>query len=1091
MKSPLKIIAIALGALVALIVVAVLLAPVLLNPNSHKDRIAATVMEKTGRRIELPGTIEMTWFPWLGVKVPGVTLGNPAGFGDAPFAHADLIEARIKLMPLLRHDIEMDTIRVHGASVNLIENADGSNNWADLLKQEEEKEPFKINAFAIGGVDVKNVKVTYTSAKSGREARIGNLTAATGPLVSGAPIDLTLTFDAVTKKPALDGSFKLAGRIAYDSGGEHVKLEPLAVTGRYKGRNVPGGSAELSFGGAVDADLDAGTIKVAGLNLATLGASVQGTMTASRIKTDAPAMQAEIRAGGKDLALIFQVLEESALAKQIAAIDNRAFDLRAKIEADQETGKATLSDLSVDMVGATITGRIDAENIQTGKPAMKGSLKATGPDLPTLLRVAGQFQPGQARTLERMGKALANTTNKSFDINTRFEADRDKGTINVPELSAKLLGATIGGRLQGTDTHTDKPHVSGEISASGADLPALLIVAGYAGAEDAPGKGGKLQKPALARIGTNLAGAPGKAFTARTKFDADMKRGNIDVSELTAEGLGLKAQGRLKAAGFDSAKGTIDGRLSIQGTAVGPLLKAMDQAGLAEVVQSINAEAGISGNRADVALVPLNVKAVVAGRNIPNSPVTLTLGADARANLDKQTLALTNLALNGLGLDAKGQVNATNIKESPAFTGTLAIQPFDLRRLLAQLNQKIPVTADPAVLQRVAASAEFQGTPDSLDLRKLALTLDQTSASGNLKVTHFADPEIQFSLGVDGINADRYLAPKAKAPPGAPPPPPGANPPSKLPIETIRKLKLKGDLSIANLQYAGAKMSDVKLAVDSHGGRLNLDPAQAKLYMGSFRGKVGIDATGAQALMNVDSALSGVQLGMLLRDVAQVDKLDGAANLSLKVFGGGNDTDAIKRSLNGSGQFNVTNGVLRGVDARAALEQLELAIERKTIPQGLRGGETRFEQLGGTLNIQNGAVMNQDLQMIAPGVRATGRGLIANLVTRQVNYDLAVGVDKSRQTYAQQSYNLGGYTIPVRCRGTLSDPGCGPDYTEISKDLALKFGMDYLTTGRNPLQGLIGGKGTQPAVPGQAVPQQPQNIKDAARDAILRGLLGQ
>ena len=48
--------------------------------------------------------------------------------------------------------------------------------------------------------------------------------------------------------------------------------------------------------------------------------------------------------------------------------------------------------LEAKLLGNTIGGTVQAENADTDKPAVKGTLKAQGPDFPALLAVAATFQ---------------------------------------------------------------------------------------------------------------------------------------------------------------------------------------------------------------------------------------------------------------------------------------------------------------------------------------------------------------------------------------------------------------------------------------------------------------------------------------------------------------------------------------------------------------------------------------------------------------------------------------------------------------------------------------------------------------------------
>ena len=164
-----KLIKLLLGAtiLVGLLFGVVVLAAVLyFDPNDHKDRIIAKVEKETGRQLKLEGDIKLSYYPWLGLEISGVTLGNAEGFGDAPFIHADVVALRIKTMPLLNKQYELDTLKLHGVEINLAKNKEGVNNWDDLVREEKDdskkQEPIKLAAVILGGVDIKDTRLPGT-----------------------------------------------------------------------------------------------------------------------------------------------------------------------------------------------------------------------------------------------------------------------------------------------------------------------------------------------------------------------------------------------------------------------------------------------------------------------------------------------------------------------------------------------------------------------------------------------------------------------------------------------------------------------------------------------------------------------------------------------------------------------------------------------------------------------------------------------------------------------------------------------------------------------------------------------------------------
>lgn len=76
MKSLFKVFAWLIGIVVVLVAAVAIGVLTLVDPNDFKEEIAAAAKENTGRELTIEGDMEMTLFPWLGVKIGKVTLGN-------------------------------------------------------------------------------------------------------------------------------------------------------------------------------------------------------------------------------------------------------------------------------------------------------------------------------------------------------------------------------------------------------------------------------------------------------------------------------------------------------------------------------------------------------------------------------------------------------------------------------------------------------------------------------------------------------------------------------------------------------------------------------------------------------------------------------------------------------------------------------------------------------------------------------------------------------------------------------------------------------------------------------------------------------
>ncbi len=1054
-----------LGLLLAILIIVVVAVPVaiitFLDPNDFKTMIAERVEAETGRPLSIPGEIELEFWPDIRLTTGAVSFGNAPGFSEAPMLSVESLELAVATMPLLRKQVKMDTLRVGGARVNLERNADGVSNWDDLAAGESGSSGGNIGAIALGGVDIQDAAISFRDASGGEavEMAFSAINVRTDALALGEPIDVEASMTARANHPALDADVALTGTVAYDLGDARYTLAPLDVATTLRSKQLPGGSADVNGTAMVDLNLDDQTADITGLKLSGLGSELSGDLAVSNLDQSVPAVNGGITASGADLALLFKVLELPG-AKALAAVKDRSFTLSTGFVSDVAAGTAGVTDLNLTGLDSKLTGDISLSNLDAGVPALDGSIDATGKNLALLLKVLDL----------PAADVLASARDKSFAITTRFVSDTAAGTASMPSLDARLLGTAVNGQLEGRRLGDDTPAFKGKLSASGPDLPALLaLVAQFTGDDD----------ETLMTAAKDLSRYKDRAFTLATNFDVDMKSGLIDLPQLTLKGMGINLDGSLNAANILSAKAPVSGKLSLIGKPALPLLTLAGNKDLGEALKAVDIEAGIKGTTGALSFAPLFLTADVAGVGGSGKAVQLKAQAgNARADLEKETLNLDALTVTGLGLNVKGNVAATKIKSDPAFRGNIDIAPFNLRGLMMRLNQDVPDTSDPNVLTRFGLSGGFAGSASSIELKDFTLALDASTARGDFSIKNFDKPAVRFGIGIDRIDADRYLAPDA--PKGPPAPEAAAAKAAELPLQTLRDLDIQGNLLIGDLRLSGAKMQNVKLAINAEGGRIRMDPVAADLYRGNYNGKIALNATSDMPTLSIDTSLKDIDAEALIVDLTGAPStVAGIASFSGILNGRGASSDALTSSLSGQGRFDVRHGVYRGIDARKTLAQAEIAFESGRLGGNVKAaGETPFDSLNGTLDINAGVIANRDMLLTSPGFRIKGKGILANLNDNTIKYGLRLSVDESSAQQGTQRYNLGGFSIPIDCRGYISAPNCQPDYEEIVAKAVKRVVEDKLGE-------LIGGRRAAPAQGGQ--PAAPAKPEDLLQDA-LRGL---
>jgi AsmA protein len=132
MKKIFKWMLLGLGALVIVMVAAVFLIPRFVDVQKYKPRMEQMVTDATGRPFFLGGDLELSLFPWVGISLSDLRMGNPAGFKEQTFVTVHSFNVKVKLLPLLSRDIQVKEFVLDGPRVVLIKGANGIGNWENM-----------------------------------------------------------------------------------------------------------------------------------------------------------------------------------------------------------------------------------------------------------------------------------------------------------------------------------------------------------------------------------------------------------------------------------------------------------------------------------------------------------------------------------------------------------------------------------------------------------------------------------------------------------------------------------------------------------------------------------------------------------------------------------------------------------------------------------------------------------------------------------------------------------------------------------------------------------------------------------------------
>lgn len=261
------------AAVLLLIVAAVIVLPLVIDPNDYKDEIVQAVREQTGRELVIAEPMDLSVFPWLGISAGKVSLSNAPGFGKEPFASLGALQLKVKLLPLLTGHVQVDTIVLRDLSLNLARDAKGKTNWADLGgKPKAEAEAAKpaeaggapAMAVDIQGVEVVNAKVVWDDRQAGSHYVLKDFNLTAGALSPGSTAPLAMNFALDTGKEGPKVKLDLNGTVTVRDDLRGYRMPDLTLALKGEGGQLPKPLA-LNLKAALDADLAAERIGLSDL----------------------------------------------------------------------------------------------------------------------------------------------------------------------------------------------------------------------------------------------------------------------------------------------------------------------------------------------------------------------------------------------------------------------------------------------------------------------------------------------------------------------------------------------------------------------------------------------------------------------------------------------------------------------------------------------------------------------------------------------------------------------------------------------------------------------------------------------------------
>ena len=447
--------------------------------------------------------------------------------------------------------------------------------------------------------------------------------------------------------------------------------------------------------------------------------------------------------------------------------------------------------------------------------------------------------------------------------------------------------------------------------------------------------------------------------------------------------------------------------------------------------------------------------------------------ANPRSFMEGKSTGLTlKLASKPINADFKGNITgSTPLK----LDGAVDLQVPSIRGLAQWAGT--PLNAPGTGFGPLAISGKASVAGPKIAFSEAKLSLDNIKGTGDLALdTGGARPAVKGRLDVDKLDVNPYLPPETPSKPaasgGAAQPSAGGTPAapagaaksgdwSDQPIDVSPLKAADADfaLSAGSILYRKLQIGKSALSLHLKDGRFEADLTELALYKGAGKGKVVVDGSGAVPGISSDFDLKNVQIEPLLKDYMDMDRLSGVGAFDIAVTGHGKSQREIISSLGGKGDFNLANGVIKGMNLVGMVKNIGNAFESSS-----KGADqTDFTSLTGTFTITNGVLHNNDLQLKSAEIPMTGTGTV-DLPKRSVQYKVTPKV-------------VGIVAVPVDISGPWDHLHYAPDLAGLVGDPS-----KLLKGGAQGVGDLLQG-GTKGA--GDALKSGPGGVGD-----VLQGILG-
>ncbi|MCF5690425.1 AsmA family protein [Pseudomonas sp. PA-1-2A] len=458
----------------------------LFDPNDYKEEIRQIARDKAHIELTLNGDIGWSLFPWLGLELHEASVATLTA-PTQPFADLQMLGLSVRVLPLLRREVQMSDVRVEGLNLRLNRDKQGHGNWEDIgknlpdetagapapapvepvaeTKPEKPPQPIRLD---IDSLTINNARVEYTDEQTGKQLSAESIQLSAGAIHEGASIPLKLTAFLGSNQPLMRVKTELNGNLRIQRALKRYQFEDMRLSGEATGEPLQGKTVSFSTQGQLLVDLAANVAEWTNLKLAANQLRALGELKANDLDKT-PQISGALSVAQFDLAKFLESvghplpamapgsLSKVELVSRLKGTPTSVAlkDLNLKLDASTFTGRVAVDDFAKQSLRVQLKGdTFNADNYLPAKSeAAKGATAARQAEVQSseagAMAAGGNTPLPEAPTKGAWSndKLLPLTRLRSLDVN----ADLAFGELTLSQLpiqNAVLKASGIDGQLK-------------------------------------------------------------------------------------------------------------------------------------------------------------------------------------------------------------------------------------------------------------------------------------------------------------------------------------------------------------------------------------------------------------------------------------------------------------------------------------------------------------------------------------------------------------------------------------------------------------------------------------------------------------------